>query len=38
MNQSDMCQLGNVKDPVAEPCSSTVKLVIYLKIETLAAL
>ena len=37
LNQSDTCQLGNVKDPVAEPCISTVKLVIYLKIATLAA-
>ena len=37
LNQSDTCQLGNVKDPVAEFCSPTVKLVIYLKIATLAA-
>ena len=37
LNQSGMCQLSNVKDPVAEFCSPTVKLVIYLKIATLAA-
>ena len=34
LNQSGTCQLSN---PVAEFCSPTVKLVIYLKIATLAA-
>ena len=33
-----MSQVGNIKDPIAELCSPTVKLVIYLKIATLAAL